>query len=124
VIRKFARFVVVGVIGFGVDAGLTVGLSKSGFSPIVARIPALICAIFSTWYLNRIFTFEVEARPSRAELARYFFVAIISAMLNFTLYSVFVYNMIAPFYAVAIATLSLTILSFFAYRTFAFRAGR
>lgn len=123
-IRKFARFVVVGVVGFGVDAGLTVGLSKVGLSPIVARIPALVCAVFSTWYLNRMFTFEVEEPPNREELVRYFFVAISSALLNFILYSAFVYNSIAPLYAVAIATLSLTILSFFAYKTFAFRAGK
>lgn len=123
-IHKFVRFVVVGVAGFGVDAGLTVGLSKLGLSPILARIPALICAIFSTWYLNRIFTFNVEALPNRAELSRYFLVAITSAMLNFLLYSALVHQSIAPFFAVAIATLSLMILSFFAYKTFAFRSGQ
>jgi putative flippase GtrA len=83
-------------------------------------MPALICSIFSTWYLNRIFTSKVEKLPNREELARYFFVAITSAVLNFILYLALVYNPIAPRYAVAIATLSLTILSFFAYKTFAF----
>lgn len=123
-IDKFVRFVVVGVVGFGVDAGLTVGLSKFALSPIVARIPALICAIFSTWYLNRMFTFKVEELPNRKELARYFLVAITSAVLNFLVYSALVYNSIAPFYAVAIATLLLMILSFFAYKTFAFRSAQ
>lgn len=118
------RFLLVGGIGFVVDAGLVYLLTSHGTPPVAARVPAISAAILTTWLLNRSFTFRVSARRSRAELARYIIVALSSAALNFGLYSVLTLLGVAPVAAVALATAALLLYSFVGYRRFAFNAGR
>jgi putative flippase GtrA len=121
VISAFGRFAVVGVIGFVVDAGGTWVLIFAGGSPFVARVPALIAAMITTWLLNRRLTFEVAHAKSGAELARYLVVASTSALLNYLLYSALVALHVLPVLAVGIATVALMLGSFFAYRRLVFR---
>lgn len=118
------RFLVVGGIGFVVDAGLVYVLSHLGISPIVARIPAIGTAILVTWILNRRLTFEVKRPGSTRELLRYLGVATVSALLNFALYSALVTAGVRPVIAVAAATVALVAFSFFGYRIFAFELRR
>ncbi len=117
----FVRFVVVGVIGFVVDGGGTWLLVRAGLPPLAARVPALASAIVVTWLLNRTLTFRVEAPKSQAELTRYAVVALSSALLNFLLYGALVTAGVTPFLAVALATVTLLLYSFFAYRRVVFR---
>ena len=119
---RFLRFLIVGGVGFLIDAGLVYGLSRLGMSPIFARIPAISMAILVTWVLNRKLTFAVENPASAGELTRYLGVALISALLNFAVYSALVVAGILPVDAVGIATIALMFFSFFGYKLFAFRA--
>jgi len=118
---EFFRFVVVGCLGFVVDAGVVFVLSEAGVSAVLARIPALAAAIFTTWILNRTLTFRVNAPKSRGEVVRYIAVALSSAALNFLLYAALVVMMgVWPVIAVAVSTIALLFYSFFGYQRFAF----
>lgn len=118
---EFLRFVGVGVVGFAVDGGGTWLLARLGLPPVEARIAPLLVAIVVTWLLNRSVTFNVDRPKSRAELTRYATVALSSAFFNFVLYSALVLVGVHPLVAVAVATLVLTLYSFFAYRRMVFR---
>jgi len=118
---EFFRFVVVGCLGFVVDAGVVFVLYETGVSPVVARIPALAAAILTTWTLNRTLTFRVNAPKSRNEVLRYVAVALSAAALNFLLYTALVLMGVWPVAAVAASTIVLLFYSFFGYRRFAFR---
>jgi putative flippase GtrA len=117
----FAHFLIVGVIGFVVDAGLVFLLTSAGLSPLIARVPALAAAILTTWLLNRSITFRVAAPRSRQELVRYTTVALSSAALNFAFYAGLVAIGMWPVAAVAVSTICLLFYSFIAYRHYAFR---
>ena len=119
--RQFLLFVCVGIAGFLVDAGTVFGLTALGVSPLVARLPALVLAIVTTWLLNRRITFDIEKPSTAAEFTRYFGVATVSAILNFAVYSLLVMSGLAPVISVAIATLALMAFSFFGYKIFAFK---
>lgn len=118
----FLRFLVVGAIGFVVDAGLVFVLTAAGLSAFVARVPALAAAILATWLLNRTVTFRVAAPRSREELTRYTVVALSSAALNYALYAGLVALGMWPVAAVALATICLLFYNFIGYRRYAFRA--
>ena len=89
---------------------------------MLARIPALVAAIFTTWILNRTLTFRVNTPKSREEVSRYIAVALSSAVLNFLLYTVLVVIIgVRPVVAVAVSTIALLFYSFYGYRQFAFK---
>jgi len=119
--RSFVWFVLVGAIGFVVDAGMTMVIAHAGVSTIAARIPAIALAMLTTWLLNRRFTFGVRKQKTVSEAARYAVVALVSALLNFLLYSWLVKIGVWAPVAVAIATGTLMGFSFFGYRRLAFR---
>ena len=119
---EFFRFVVVGCLGFVVDSSIVFALSETGVSSVLARIPALVAAIFTTWILNRTLTFRVNTPKSREEVSRYIAVALSSAVLNFLLYTVLVVIIgVRPVVAVAVSTIALLFYSFYGYRQFAFK---
>jgi len=88
--RRLGYFLVVGAIGFAVDAGLTVALTiVAGWSPYIARLPAAAIAIVVTWALNRMFTFASSDPHRVAELTRYGAVSGVSAALNYAAFCIF-----------------------------------
>jgi putative flippase GtrA len=117
---QFLRFLVVGSMGFVVDAGLVLLLVHYGLSPVVARIPAISSAILVTWLMNRTLTFRVKIPKTHTEAVRYASVALVSAMLNFGLYSALVLTGVWPVLAVALSTATLMFLSFVSYKRFVF----
>ncbi|WP_342618753.1 GtrA family protein [Rhodoferax sp. GW822-FHT02A01] len=66
--RDFARFVVVGGVGFGVDAGVMMGLLRLGAPLLAARLASFGLAVTVTWTLNRAWTFS-HPQPRRARRA-------------------------------------------------------
>jgi putative flippase GtrA len=117
----FLRFVLVGGTGFAIDAGLTLGLILVGLSPVLARGPAILCAMAFTWSANRVFTYRARHRRSAAEAVRYATVAAVMAGFNYLLYLGLLWWGLAPIAAVTLATAVQTVLSFKAYRRFVFR---
>ena len=119
-IKQFGRFIVVGGLGFVIDAGGVWLLTYWGWSPFTARVPSIAAAMFLTWLLNRTMTFRVETPGTRREVARYVMIATTSAFLNFVIYSAFVLVGVLPVLAVVFATGILMVGSFFAYRHLVF----
>ena len=118
--QQYLSFLVVGSIGFVVDAGSVLLLVHYGLSPFVARIPAIATAVGITWLLNRRLTFRVNIPKSHAEAMRYGSIALLSAALNFALYSALVLAGMWPVLGVAISTVVLMFFSFFSYKRFVF----
>jgi putative flippase GtrA len=118
----FPRFLIVGALGFAVDAGGTYLLIFLGVHPLAARPPATALAILATWLANRRFTFRVDRKPGWPELLRYAAVALSMAAFNVGAYSVFVLWGWLPFFAIVVASVLQMGLSFVGYRYFAFGA--
>jgi putative flippase GtrA len=88
-LSQFARFCVVGTIGFVVDAGILQALvSGLGADPYAARVVSFLAAASVTWWLNRRFTFAVSTRPSRAEWLRYVGFMVLGALANYGAYAI------------------------------------
>src|SRR5882757_9190891 len=57
--RALGLFIVVGSIGFMLDAGTTEGLVAGGLQPLVARVAAVATAVPATFFLNPAVHFPV-----------------------------------------------------------------
>jgi putative flippase GtrA len=119
----FPRFLIVGALGFAVDAGGTYLLMFLGVHPLAARPPATALAILATWLANRRFTFRVDRQRTWGELLRYAAVALATATFNVGAYSVFVLWGWLPLPAIVVASVMQMGLSFVGYRYFAFGAA-
>ena len=87
----FARFCVVGAIGFAVDAGLLTALTRAGGAdPYAARVASFLAAATATWWLNRRFTFAVGHAPSGGEWARYVALMVLGAAINYGTYALLI----------------------------------
>ncbi len=123
---SFARFALVGVVGFVVDAGLLQALVMLGWGPVAARCVALPVAVFATWLLNRGFTFpEAQQGPALPSLARYVAVSAVGASVNFMVYTALVMAsaiMAAhPVLAVAVGSAIAMLVNYLGSKHFAFR---
>lgn len=66
--RQFLAFMVVGTIGFVVDAGIVWVLTREGINAIAAQLVAFTVAVTVTWLGNRSWTFSQSTR--RLSIAR------------------------------------------------------
>jgi putative flippase GtrA len=87
VLGQFARFVVVGCVGFAIDGGLLYLLVLRGFNPFLARAISFPPAVTITWYLNRIWTFAAGTDSRRREYMRYMGVQVAGALSNYAMYA-------------------------------------
>lgn len=117
----FLRFLMVGGLGFLIDAGLTYVMIRLRVESWLARIPAMLLAMAFTWLANRHFTFEVKRARSINEGLRYAAVGMAMAMFNYAAYLIFVHYGMWPVTAVTVATACQTIISFYAYNHLVFR---
>ena len=85
---RFAKFVVVGGVGFVIDAGvLTLALRELTSSIYAARALSFGSAVLATWLLNRLFVFDVDTRRSLvAEYGRYFVTQTAGALSNLAVF--------------------------------------
>jgi len=122
--KRFLRFMVVGGVGFVVDAGVTLGLLATGlFGPFSARAIAIALALLCTWFCNRNFTFGKSGHHVVREGVLYGSVGITSALLNYAIYSGLLLSMpmLRPIFALILASASATLYSYFGYARFVFR---
>ena len=88
--RELFRFGLVGICGFVVDGGLlSLLVTKFGTNPLVARSISFPVAVFTTWLLNRRFTFDVgrsSAKGEVSEYSRYLIVQLAGAAVNLAIY--------------------------------------
>lgn len=111
----------VGGTGFLIDAGITLLLIQISLDPSFARIPAIGIAALFTWLANRYFTYEVKVSRTTGEAIRYAMVASAMAFINYTIYLILIQIGLLPAISIIIATALQTIISFHAYRRFAFK---
>ena len=85
---KLSGFVVVGAIGFLIDAGiLTALMTGFDFDHYRARAISFTIAVTATWYMNRRWVFERNAvRVSGREYSSYFVVQIVGAVINLSVF--------------------------------------
>ena len=122
--KKLAWFVAAGGIGFAVDAGvLGLLLAFTPAGPFIARAIAIAVAMATTWALNRTFTFGRSDRPILEEGVRYGSVGLLSAVVNYALYSALLISIpeLRPLAALVLASLAAMAFSFFGYARFVFR---
>lgn len=117
----FSRFLVVGALGFLVDAGLTHLLIILGLPALWARPPAILVAMIFTWATNRGYTFRSHSKSPVRELVAYALVAMIAFGLNWGIYAVAILAGSAPLPAIVLATLCQAGLSFLGYKKLVFR---
>ena len=77
------RFLMVGGVGFAVDASVFYGVSQiGGGSWALARVCAFLVAVCVTWQGNRRWTFKSVGAPLR-EIQRYVIVQITGCLINY-----------------------------------------
>jgi putative flippase GtrA len=117
------RFVLVGGIGFLVDAGvLMLLISATPLDPFLARIVSIGCALMATWLLNRTLTFGPSGRGLAREGARYGGVGVATSVFSYLVYSAVLLALPAtpPLAALALASLAAMVLSFLGYSRLVF----
>lgn len=122
--KKLLWFAIAGGCGFAIDALITLGLiAYTPAGPFFARFVAIAAAMVFTWMINRTFTFGRSNRSVAQEGFWYGFVGLISAALNYALYSVLLLRtpILQPFAALVLASLAAMAFSFFGYSRFVFR---
>ena len=117
----FPRFLVVGSLGFAVDAGITYLLIFLGLSPLWARPPAIVLAMVFTWAANRTYTFRAQGGKPARELPAYAAVALVAFGINWGVFAGAVYAGLAPLPAIVLSTLCQTGFTYFGYKKLVFR---
>jgi putative flippase GtrA len=87
--RRFARFLLVGCIGFAVDAGVLVtALRHLTSSVYAARAVSFTAAVFVTWLCNRTFVFAASGSGAAAiaEYGRYLATQVTGALANLLIF--------------------------------------
>lgn len=87
--RRFSRFVVVGGIGFVVDASLLwLFAIRLDLGPFAGRGLSFAAAVTATWILNRRYTFRDRGSDRRGrEAARYLAAQLVGNGINLLVYS-------------------------------------
>jgi putative flippase GtrA len=129
--RQIPAFIVVGSIGFCIDAGLTVLIVKGlGLSPLLARPPAVVAATITNFMLNRAFTFGDNRGDWLAAFLRYCLVAASGQALNYAVYAVvltvigalgFAESSLVIAFSIACGVGAAMFLTFAGFRFFAFK---
>src|SRR6056297_567595 len=114
IISQLGRFALIGMIGFTLDACMTLALIHRGIDPFTARVFAIVLAMMVTWRLNRALTFGASPSSQASEGARYFSVALFAAAMNYGIYVglLLVLPGIHTLIAIMIAVGAVTALSF------------
>jgi putative flippase GtrA len=124
---RFLRFSLVGVVGFGVDAGvLQVLVAMLGWNAVAARLISIPVAVVATWLLNRNITFsESRDAPAYKSLLRYAAVSAAGAAVNFVIYTALVISSslmaLHPVVPLAVASIVALVVNYLGSKYFAFR---
>lgn len=123
--RRLASFAIAGGAGFIVDATvLTLLIRFTPLGPFTARIFAIAAAVATTFTINRTVTFGRSGRHVVHEGARYGFVALIGAGMNYAIYSALLLaapETVTPLMALVIAVSLVTVFSYLGYSRFVFK---
>ncbi|HJN37752.1 MAG TPA: GtrA family protein [Gammaproteobacteria bacterium] len=120
-LRQKLFFLIIGSSAFIIDCSITqFNVYYFKLNPWLARIPAIITSLLFTWHHNRTYTFKSKNPKSIREFIMYSSSTIITASINYGIYSALVglsslcYT--HPILALAPATLLTMFINFNAYK--------
>ncbi|WP_320035949.1 GtrA family protein [Halarcobacter sp.] len=91
--KQFIKFGIVGSIGFCIDAIiLLLCVNIFEIEVYIARVLSFSLAVFTTWLLNRVFTFQKSKYGKKREYFYYFTIQSIGAILNYIIFIMLVKN--------------------------------
>ncbi len=129
---RIFRFLIVGGLGFCVDAAvLLIATSSYGFDPYSGRIVSFVIGMTFTWMANRHLTFAAEiadksggTKAFGAEAACYFLVSTIGACVNYGVYaqmvSLFALDGVSLIIGVVCGSIAGLSVNFFGYKHWVF----
>ena len=126
IIRELFLFGLVGFAGFLVDSGVLY-LLKASLGLYLGRVLSFICAVISTWLLNRYITFRQRrsGMSLNRELQNYFMMMVGGGVINYCVYAALIYysNTVAeqPIWGVAIGSLAGMLVNYSLARIFVFK---
>ena len=121
-------FVIAGVVGFFVDAGvLHVVVTWAGVSVMGGRVVSFLSASFVTWRINRRYTFGsgIVRRGSFTEWLNYLWASGIGAVVNYSVFALLIVTCApvahSPTLGVAAGSVAGMIVNFTLYKLVVFR---
>jgi putative flippase GtrA len=123
---QILRFTVAGIAGFLVDAGILWVTLHLGLGFFAGRVVSFFAAVWTTWQINRRFTFAGHNSGSIwREWWRYLSAMSLGGCINYAAYSAVVLILpgtsFLPFLAVAVGSLSGLAMNFMSARWWVFR---
>ncbi|MGA9575242.1 MAG: GtrA family protein [Lysobacterales bacterium] len=128
VVRELVLFGLAGVIGFVVDAGVLY-LLKPMLGLYFGRLVSFICAVLTTWIINRQLTFNQRASglTLKREFSRYLGLMLGGGVVNYMVYALLVYfvEFVArqPVWGVAAGSCAGMLVNYLLARFFIFRGS-
>lgn len=127
--REIVRFAGAGIAGFFVDAAVLYVCLWLGMGYFAGRAVSFLCAVVTTWLINRTYTFEVRSdRPLILEFLHYLAAMAVGGVVNYAAYSAVVVwaprNPWTPLLAVAAGVAAGMAINFASARFWVFRQGR
>jgi len=124
--NQFLRFAFAGTLGFVVDASVLYVALACGLGPFVGRAISFLAAVWTTWRVNRRYTFRDRAeRSGWAEWWRYLLSMLGGAAVNYLAYTVVVLTLhagrLTPLVAVACGSVAGMFVNFAAAKYWAFK---
>ena len=122
--KTLLRFLAVGSVGFVIDVSVLLLLLRfTEIGPFGARAIGIAAAVAATWMLNHRFTFGRSGQSLAVEGFRYGSVGVISALVNYAIYTALLMSIpvLRPIAALVLASAAATAFNFFGYSRFVFR---
>jgi putative flippase GtrA len=116
VVRQLLVFVVVGGLGFLVDAGALFGAVHLGAGPLLGRVCSISVTVPFTWVLNRWLTFRPSHGPSWREFTLYVVASLFGIGINYAVYSAAVLLRLPLLLSLAAGTMTGSLFNFLRYR--------
>ena len=92
--RQFLRFALAGTVGFVVDVGVLYVMLALGLGYYLGRAISFMAAVFTTWQLNRRYTFVVQhGQHWFPEWIRYLVTMLAGGAVNYGCYAGMVYSL-------------------------------
>ncbi len=121
---QILRFLIVGSLGFVIDASI-LHIAHLKFSLIISRLISFPVAVTCTWLLNRLFTFKSNDPNYKSEWTRYTLINTTGGIINFFGFILLIHHLPtlrnSPVLALGIATITSAVFNFYFSRRFAFR---
>jgi putative flippase GtrA len=124
--QQVIRFVIAGVVGFVVDAGILYLALAVGLGYFAGRAVSFLCAVWATWQINRRYTFTSGRSESVwVEWWRYLAAMSVGGVVNYGAYSATILTLkglpFLPIIGVAVGSLAGMVVNFASAKLWVFK---